>query len=111
MDTSQSPSQRAETADISKSGLRIICDLPLAIGTPVEIFLRMPEEVMGEAPHEWCCRGRVVRVSDDSAGSNADNDHPIRSVAVKFHYYEVLQRDVATVAGPTRDAAPRGRRQ
>jgi PilZ domain len=111
MDTSQSPSQRAETADISKSGLRIICDLPLPIGTPVEIFLRMPEEVMGEAPHEWCCRGRVVRVSDDDAGRDADGDHPTRSIAVKFHYYEVLQRDVATVGGSTRDAAPRGRRQ
>ncbi len=103
MDTSQSPSQRAETADISKSGMRIICDLPLAIGTPVEIFLRMPEEVMGEPPHEWCCRGRVVRVSE------VDSEKATRAIAVKFHYYEVLHRDVEPANGSLRDAAWRGR--
>jgi hypothetical protein len=103
MDTSQAPSQRAETADISKSGLRIICDLPLAIGTPVEIFLRMPEEVMGEPPHEWCCRGRVVRVSD------VDSDSARRAIAIKFHYYEVLQRDSEVSGGSLVDAAQRGR--
>jgi|HubBroStandDraft_4_1064222.scaffolds.fasta_scaffold05760_5 hypothetical protein len=104
MDTSQAPSQRAETADISKSGLRIICDLPLAIGTPVEIFLRMPEEVMGEPPHEWCCRGRVVRVSE------ADPQNATRAIAVKFHYYEVLHKDTEVVGGTLIDAAQRGRR-
>ncbi len=90
MDASQSPSQRAHTTDISKSGLRVISDLPAAIGTPVEIFVKMPEEVMDGPAHEWCCRGRVVRVSEPDPV-----DH-IRAFAVKIHYYEVLQSSAET---------------
>jgi hypothetical protein len=87
MDFSQTPSQRAETSNISASGLCLLTELPFLLGTIVEMFLKMPAEIMGEIEREWCCKGRVVRVSDaDAAGRQ-------RSVAVKFQYYEVLQKE------------------
>jgi hypothetical protein len=64
-----------------------LTELPFLLGTIVEMFLKMPAEIMGEIERESCCKGRVVRVSD------ADPVDWQRSVAVKFQYYEVLQKE------------------
>lgn len=87
MDSSQTPSQRAETSNISASGLCFLTELPFLLGTIVEMFLKMPAEIMGEIEREWCCKGRVVRVGE---ANPVDHQRP---VAVKFQYYEVLGKE------------------
>lgn len=88
MDSSQTPSQRAETSNISASGLCMLTGLPFLLGAIVEMFLKMPAEIMGEIEREWCCKGRVVRVGEENP-----IDHQ-RPVAVKFQYYEVLGKEI-----------------
>jgi c-di-GMP-binding flagellar brake protein YcgR len=87
MDVPDSPSLRAETSDISASGLCLVSELPFALAAPVEIFLKMPEEVMGGPAKQWCCRGKVVRVA------STDPQRRARIVGVQFQYYEVLPEE------------------
>lgn len=103
LDLPESAAQRAETSNISATGLCLVSDLPLDTGTPVEIFLKMPKEIMGEPSKEWCCRGRVVRVAD------ADPIRHTRAIAVKFQYYEVLQEEAAGNENPHSLEATPGR--
>lgn len=102
MDMPQISSQFAETCDISASGLCIVADLPLPIGSSVEMFLKMPAEVMGEPARDWCCRGRVVRVGD------SDPVRRTKCIAVKFLYYEVLRKTTDYAADLLECAAARG---
>jgi c-di-GMP-binding flagellar brake protein YcgR len=74
------------STNISASGLYLSTDLPLNVGAPVEISMRMPEQVTGKPARDWRCRGQVVRV-DATEQSNAK---PF--VGVQFHYYEVIER-------------------
>lgn len=103
MDTPQISSQFAETSDISASGLCLVADLSLPIGTSVEMILTMPAEVMREPARDWCCHGRVVRVGDGDTGRNT------RTIAVKFLYYEVLRKPTDYAADLLAAAATRGR--
>jgi PilZ domain len=103
--TPQSASQHAQTSDISRSGLSIVSDLPLPIGTPVELLLKMPREVIGEPAHEWCCRGRVVRVGEP------DPVRRTRTIGVKFQYYEVLDKETGSTHDLVADAVTRRRRR
>jgi hypothetical protein len=73
-----------KTENISATGLYLASDLPLELGAPLEISLRMPERVTGKPACEWCCRGRVVRVQ------MRDEHHERPGAAVVFHYYEVV---------------------
>lgn len=72
------------TANISATGLYLASELPLEVGTPLEISLLMPERVTGKPACEWRCRGRVVRVQPPG-----DRDKNL-GVAVVFQYYEVV---------------------
>jgi len=62
----KTPEQRAESVNISPSGLYFATEFPLKVGMPVEVFLRMPQELTGQAPGDVRCTGRVVHVQPDT---------------------------------------------
>jgi len=78
------PARMALSSNISASGLYVATDLPLKTDTPVEISMRMPQQVTGKPPKEWRCMGRVVRVEP------RDLRHEKPCVGVEFQYYEVI---------------------
>ena len=56
------PEHRAESIDLSGRGALLDTELPLQLGSAVELHLKLPEEITGQPTTEWRCRGRVVRV-------------------------------------------------
>lgn len=98
------PARLVEASNISATGLYFVTDLPLQVGTPVEITLRMPEVVVGKQSREWRCRGQVVRVK---LGRLPDGKP---GIGVEFQYYEVLKNGIpnmlsqAVAAGAYRTA-------
>ena len=58
--------QTAKSENISQRGLFFLTDVPLKIGTPVELSLRMPHELAGQAPSDVKCVARVVHVKPNS---------------------------------------------
>jgi hypothetical protein len=89
----ESPSRPAESSNISSAGICFVSDLPVSVGSQVEIILKMPMEVMGEAVKAMCCRGTVVRVGEPGS------EQKTRIIAVQFHDYEVV-RDFSEAAEP-----------
>jgi hypothetical protein len=77
--------QRSESENLSERGAFFATDAPLAIGSAVEILLRMPEEITGKPATEWRCTGHVVRLQplDISRGR--------LGVGVQFDCYEILR--------------------
>lgn len=61
VDEPRAPEQSAESSDVSARGIYFVSELPFQVGTPLQIVLRMPQEVTGKFSAEWNCRGRVVR--------------------------------------------------
>lgn len=84
LDSSGTPERQVESSNISSRGVYFATDLPLAVGTPLQMTLRMPEEVVGKPSREWSCNGRVVRVHPNSG------PHDKLGVGVEFHWHEVL---------------------
>jgi len=80
------PEQRRESVNLSERGILFAADSPMAIGTVVEVLLKMPEEITGEPTTEWLCSGHVVRVG------------PINSpkgnfgVGVQFDCYQISRK-------------------
>jgi hypothetical protein len=85
LDAAEAPARIVRTSNISATGLYFISNLPLEVGTPVEMFLQVPEEVLGTSPRNWCCKGRVVWID------GSDRSHATQGVGVEFQYYEVLE--------------------
>jgi hypothetical protein len=56
------PALRAESVNLSGRGVLLETELPLQVGSTVELHLKLPEEITGQPTTEWRCRGRVVRV-------------------------------------------------
>jgi hypothetical protein len=83
---SAGPEQKAESIDVSERGVLLVTDLALRVGTEVELRLKIPEEVTGEAKIEWCCRGRVVRVVPDVSLNG------LVTAGVHFDWLQVLRR-------------------
>ena len=54
--------QTAESENISQRGLFFMTDVPLKVGTPVEVSLRMPQELSENVASEVKCVARVVHV-------------------------------------------------
>jgi len=79
------PAQTAESSDISGRGVYFSTDLPLDVGSHLEVFLRMPEEIAGKLQPEWCCTCRVVRVDRCVLPS------PMAGIGVEIQYYEELK--------------------
>jgi len=79
------PSERqAESENISERGAFFDTDAPLAIGTAVEILLKMPEEITGRPSADWRCTGHVVRLQP------FETPRGKLGVGVQFDCYEIL---------------------
>ena len=59
--------QTAESENISQRGMYFMTAVPLKIGTPVEVSLRMPQELAGRVASDVKCVARVVHVSPSVA--------------------------------------------
>jgi hypothetical protein len=59
--------QLAESENISQRGIFLSTIVPLKIGTPVEVSLRMPPEIAGRSGGDVRCLARVVHVRPSSA--------------------------------------------
>ncbi len=77
--------QLSESENLSERGAFFATDAPLAIGSAVEILLKMPEEITGKPGIDWRCTGHVVRLQpiDITCGK--------LGVGVQFDCYEILR--------------------
>jgi Tfp pilus assembly protein PilZ len=87
---SGSTEQRAESENLSERGTFFATDAPLAIGSALEILLKMPKEITGKPATEWRCTGRVVRLEP------ADTPQGKLGVGVQFDCYEILRSKTDT---------------
>jgi len=62
-----STEQAAQSENISQRGLYFMTSVPLKIGTPVEVSLRMPQELSGRVASDVKCVARVVHVRQSSS--------------------------------------------
>jgi len=62
-----STEQTAQSENISQRGLYFMTSVPLKIGTPVEVSLRMPQELSGRVASDVKCVARVVHVRQSSS--------------------------------------------
>jgi len=58
-----STEQTAESENISQRGMYFMTQIPLTVGTPVEVSLRMPLEIAGKMSSDVKCVARVVHVT------------------------------------------------
>jgi hypothetical protein len=66
LDSSDSAEQTAESENISQRGMYFTTSFPLKVGMPLEVSLRMPQELAGNAPNDVKCMARVVHVHANS---------------------------------------------
>jgi hypothetical protein len=59
--------QTAQSENISQRGMYFLTDVPLKVGTPVEVSLCMPQEMTGKLASDVKCIARVVHVKPSSA--------------------------------------------
>jgi PilZ domain len=78
------PEHQTISSNLSAGGAFFTTELPVQIGTVVEIRLPMPEEITGEPLAEWRCSGHVVRVS-------GEDSHQRPGVAIQFDCYEIAR--------------------
>jgi hypothetical protein len=81
---SGSAERRVESENLSEHGTLFASDSPIAIGTAVEILLKMPQEITGKPTTEWRCTGHVVRLQPVDASRSR------LGVGVQFDCYEIL---------------------
>jgi PilZ domain len=62
-----STEQPAQSENISQRGMYFLTNVPLKVGTPVEVSLRMPQELAGKIASDVKCVARVVHVRESSA--------------------------------------------
>jgi len=79
----RAPVRLPESTNVSSRGIYFSSDLPFQVGTALEVTFRMPEEVTGEAPREWICKGRVVRADAENGSSDRTG------IGVEIQSYEV----------------------
>jgi len=85
-----STEQRAESRNLSERGTYFATDTPVAVGSAVEILLKMPEQITGKPATEWRCSGHVVRLEP------VDTPRGKLGVAVRFDRCEILRSKTAT---------------
>ena len=61
-----STEQTAETENLSQRGMYFMTNVPLKVGTPVEVSLRMPQELAVRSSSDVKCVARVVHVRQSS---------------------------------------------
>jgi hypothetical protein len=62
-----STEQIAQSENISQRGMFFETNVPLKVGTPVEVSLRMPQELAGQVTSDVKCVARVVHVRQSTA--------------------------------------------
>lgn len=82
------PAQKSISRNLSTSGAQFPTQLPVALGTVVELWLKMPEEISGEETAEWRCSGHVVRIEEKTVFRNKKK----AEVAIQFDCYEVARQ-------------------
>jgi hypothetical protein len=50
------------SSNVSAGGAFFSTDLQLALGTPVRVYFRLPDQIVGMSVPRWCCEGRVIHV-------------------------------------------------
>jgi PilZ domain len=75
--------ERGESENLSENGILFATDSVLAIGTLLEIELKMPEVVTGVSAAVWLCSGHVVRVEPIVSPWGK------QGISVQFDCYEV----------------------
>jgi hypothetical protein len=83
--------RRTESVNLSQTGAFFAIDEPIAIGSAIEILLKMPEQVTGKPATEWRCSGHVVRLQP------VDTPQGKFGVGIEFDYYEILRSKAATL--------------
>jgi hypothetical protein len=75
--------EQGESENLSENGILFATDSAIAVGTVLEIQLKMPQMVTGTPTAMWLCSGHVVRVEPfvSALGKLA--------VGVQFDCYEV----------------------
>jgi len=58
--------QAAESENISQRGILFATALPLKVGTPLEVSLKMPRELAGKYSSDVKCVARVVHVQPNA---------------------------------------------
>ena len=81
------PPQRSISRNLSMGGAQFPTQLPVALGTVVELWLKMPEEISGEETAEWRCSGHVVRIEEEAHRRSKKK----ADVAIQFDCYEVAR--------------------
>jgi hypothetical protein len=61
-----STEQTAQSENLSQRGMYFMTDVPLKVGTPVEVSLRMPQELSIKSVSDVKCVARVVHVRQSS---------------------------------------------
>jgi hypothetical protein len=75
--------QEAASMNICNHGVYFATDRRVPEGGMIQVYLKMPREVVGDDVAEWCFTGRVAHV--ESLGANNEK----LGVGVQFLYYEV----------------------
>ena len=81
------PEIRGVSKNLSERGIFFVTSAALEVGTPVEVLMKMPQEIMGKATMDSHFSGEVIRVQ------SLDSTSRKIGVAVRFDCYEVAWRD------------------
>lgn len=87
------PEERGESENLSEKGILFATDSVIPVGTVLEILLKMPDVITGEATTEWLCSGHVVRVDA------IDSPRGKLGVGVQFDCYQVTRKLEAEPVG------------
>jgi PilZ domain len=94
LNSPDAPEQDAESENISQRGILFATALPLQVGTPLEVSLKMPQELAGKSANDVKCVARVVHVQPNAfVGGKA-------GVGVHIEGYEAV---AAAGAGARKD--------
>lgn len=77
------PTGIGKSVDISEDGALLETDLPLRVGSLLDLRIKLPEEITGQQTTEWRCKGRVVRIALPSSVG-----YPVK-VGVHFDWLSV----------------------
>jgi hypothetical protein len=83
---SSSPSRDGKSVDISGGGALLETDMPLRVGSILDLRIELPEEITGQPTTEWRCKSRVVRIVPTPSAS-----YPVMA-GVHFDWVDVSPR-------------------
>ncbi|HUI76090.1 MAG TPA: PilZ domain-containing protein [Candidatus Acidoferrum sp.] len=86
------PEQQTISFNLSAGGAFFATELPVEVGTVLEIWLPMPQEITGEPLAEWRYSGHVVRISPEDS-------RRFLGVAIQFDCYEIARASESAQGG------------